>query len=862
MAYSRVLLTHFLSLFFLYHYLHGAMCENITWEAVLHDSFNPFYRSITGATTPEKSIKIRIRTAAGNLSMVRTRIWDDRINKEIFYNMKPDYEADTSTAYDWWTTYIPTGNKPTILYYFFELTGKSDGNCQPDIDYYVDDDPKFYGGGYGHMRSSYTDGHSFQITVYDPEFKVPGWMKRGIVYQIFPDRFRDGNSGNNPAPGRFYYGTHDGTIFRSNQDKWNYRICDPRRTYRPHCKEKYGENFYGGDLRGIIQKINEGYFDNLGVSILYLNPIFKSPSNHKYDTGNYLEIDSDFGTIYDFKELIEVARNHRMKIIVDGVFNHTSSDSIYFDYYSRFPYSGACEDESSPYRSWFYIPDIGNPARGSLPSVTCAGGLTYEAWFGYSSLPKLNSNSSQVRDLFWANGIKSVAPFWIKEGIDGWRLDVGGDVDPGLTNDPSNNFWEGFRSAIRDSSVTGRTDAVIISEEWGDASPWLLGNEWDSVMNYRLRSALLSWFFTGCSGPGCKNHGQLFEDNDSNKNNHSGSIAYIGPSKFNARLLSIYEDYPAESFKAMMNLEGSHDTNRIRFLLKKINYNDDSLALRRLREWWIFSFTYPGAPTIYYGDEVGLTHDGVFSNGKYEDDPYNRAPFPWNDTPGDYRANTNKLLPHMRKMSSIRNSYRALQDGDVHHGLIIDDTKRVYAYARTHKDKAAFIALNRNTSEENAIFSDLNSDPFNLSDGTIFIDPLSGKRFEVSGGSLKLKIQGEWGAVLLDKTAIDTPSEISDLSFRISRGNAILRWPPVTTDTDDGRELVTLYKIFRGKKSDFIPEKNNLIATVTPPPFGNPDGIISCTDKNISNGQYYYLIRAYNSSGKFSETSAVINYRH
>jgi len=168
---------------------------------------------------------------------------------------------------------------------------------------------------------------------------------------------------------------------------------------------------------------------------------------------------------------------------------------------------------------------------------------------------------------------------------------------------------------VRDADVTGKDDALMLGELWGDASGFLLGNEWDSVMNYRFRSTVLGWLFTGCSGDGCTD-GTLFEDNDSNSGSSSGAISYLSPSLFNARLRSIEEDYPPMAFHAMMNLAGSHDTNRVRFLLKKINNDNDTAALQRMKEWWLFSFTYAGSPTFYYGDEIALSHDGVWYNNK------------------------------------------------------------------------------------------------------------------------------------------------------------------------------------------------------------------------------------------------------
>jgi len=229
--------------------------------------------------------------------------------------------------------------------------------------------------------------------------------------------------------------------------------------------------------------------------------------------------------------------------VLDGVFNHVASDSKYFDRYSRYDAagnltspsgvgandgSGACEATGSAFRSWFYLPDIGKPGRdgdpNSGPLVICAGGQTYEAWYGYSSLPKLQANSTQVRGLIFALGLSSVGPYWTQQGANGWRFDVGGDVDPGLTNEnpaAPNNYWESYRAAVRNGAVTGKTDTLMLGEESGDSSAWLLGNEWDSVMNYRYRSAVMNWLTTGCvAGSGCS--GGVFEDNDSNSASSSG----------------------------------------------------------------------------------------------------------------------------------------------------------------------------------------------------------------------------------------------------------------------------------------------------------------------------------------------------
>lgn len=843
---------------------------NIQWDPVRHDTFDAAYRSPGGPVAPGTTVKLRLRVGQSDITGARVRVWDDRTNTETYYDMALDGSFHTDPTYDWWFADIPVGTQTTVLYYFFEIN--DGGACSADQDFYTDDDPTFYGGGYGAMSDGYNDSKSFQITVYDPAFAVPEWMQGGVVYQVFPDRFRDGDATNNPPAGRFSYDT-SGTIVRSNdaEGHWNSVVCDPRSTYSPVCADKYGDNFYGGDLAGVTEKINAGYFDALGVSVLYLNPIFFSPSNHKYDTADYLLIDPDFGTFADFQALTAAAHAHGMKVILDGVFNHTSSDSRYFDRYKRFDANGvltstvegaddntgACESPNSTYRNWFYIPDaLGTPATGATDRCDASdaddpGGAwdqTYTAWWGYGSLPKLNANSAEVRDLIWDDELNSVGPYWTYHGADGWRFDVGDDVDPGLTADPTNDYWEGFRAAVRDADVTGKDDTLMLGELWIDASGYLLGNEWDSVMNYRFRSTVLGWLFTGCSGNGCTG-GTLFEDNDSNSGSSSGAISYLSPSLFNARLRSIEEDYPPMAFHAMMNLAGSHDTNRVRFLLKKINNDNDTAALQRMKEWWLFSFTYAGSPTFYYGDEIALSHDGVWTD-KWEDDPYNRTPYPWPDATGSAYTPVTDTLAFARKMASIRWSYPALQSGDVQHGLVIHDVDQLYGFARTTSSQTALIILNRDGDQHTVNLTGLNTAPYNLTNGTVLVDVIEGNVYTVDGGGASVPVNATWGVVLLEQNKIDIPA-MPVVTYAESTGPDLLSWPAVITDTTGARELALAYTIHSGSAPDFTPDPSNQIGAVTLPDFGAPNGVLTFTTTNPASGTYYQVC-AYNAAGRSS----------
>lgn len=850
---------------------------NIWWAQVLHDTFNSDYRAPGGPVVPGSTVRLRLRTAQSDLTGVRVRVWDDRTNTESYYPMSWDGSFDHDpVTYDWWVLDLPVGSQPTILYYFFELND-APGWCSADQDFYVDDDPQFLGGGPGKMVDNYVDWSSFQITVYDPAFASPEWMKRGVTYQIFPDRFRDGQPANNPAAGQFFYGGNT-TIVRSGSGNnpagaWNFPLCDPRSTYVPSCPDRWADNFYGGDLTGIADKVEEGYFDLLGVNVLYLNPVFASPSNHKYDTADYLRIDPAFGARADFERLAGAAHDHGIKLLLDGVFNHTSSDSRYFDIYCRYDATGsliantaacatnndgngACESPSSPRRSWYYFEDQGPLSSPSYD--TCypkPPGVHYEAWYGFSSLPKLNSGLTAVRDLIFSAGLNSAAPYWTAEGADGWRLDVGGDVDCGLTCNPSNNFWEGFRSAVRDPAVTGKTDTLVLGEEWGDGSPWLLGNEWDSVMNYRFRSALLGWMFTGCSGDGCSG-GTEFEDNDSNNGSSSGPIRRLTPTEFDQRLRSIAEDYPLPALQAAMNLGGSHDTNRLLFLLKKINFNSLDTAKARLDEWWTIAFAYPGSPTIYYGDEVGLCHDGVWANNKWEDDPYNRAPFPWPDATGNAYVPDLQLPVKLRQMASIRHSFRSLQDGAVHHGLIVDDTQRLYGWGRTGAG-TALIVMNSDSAAHSATFSNLNQPPFSLPDGTGLADARNGVGYVVSAGAVTVDVPSRSGVILLESSRIDWPAPAGGLDLTTEENGRLLYWSPVTRDTGGGNELATRYEIHRSRRPDFVPGRMTLLDTVDPPLFGTPGGKLRFLDQTPAADPYFYIIRAINAPGRYSDSRII-----
>ena len=503
--------------------------NNVQWTELGHNSRDTLFRSPGAAVPTGTAVRLRLRAADGDLTAAQVRVWNDRIDQQNIYNMTRVASGVTFTGdpnvYEFWEYTLPASADPTIFWYrFIAIDGTSTA-------YYEDDAART--GGWGQTFSSSPD-NSYQLTVYDPAFQTPDWVKNAVVYQIFADRFRDGDSGNDPAAGEFFYGAFD-TIVRSNTTDWNARICDPRSNVGSTaiCANKYSQNFYGGDLQGIIDKLD--YLDGLGVTALYLNPIFESPSNHKYDTKDFMQIDDNFGDLTLFQTLVTEADNRGIHIILDGVFNHSSSDSRYFDRYSRWDAngdpttlgsndgSGACEALTSPYEPWYTFFNY----AGTPPSP-CSDNRDYPKWFGvFDSLPVFQHDYPQVRDYFIGAGsgaTSAVGPYWIDQGAAGWRLDVAPEIDHGQINDPSDDYWEQFREAVKSVDP----DAYIVGEEWGNATSWTVGDEWDATMNYQFAAAVLSFW-----------RDETFTDNDFNSGSSAGVLSPLNAAGVSERLLNL-----------------------------------------------------------------------------------------------------------------------------------------------------------------------------------------------------------------------------------------------------------------------------------------------------------------------------------
>lgn len=762
--------------------------NNIWWGDLGHDSRAPLYRTPGGPVVTNTDVTLRLRAACGDLTSVQARYYNDRLNTETLANM---HLVQQEGQYEWWEVTLPASALSTVYWYRFIA---HDGSATA---FYEDDSAR--NGGWG-QTSAESQDNSWQLTFYDPTFETPDWVKNAVVYQIFTDRFRDGDPTNNTPAGSFFY-EENPTIERSNGTDWNTAICDPRDSGSA-CPNVYSQNFYGGDLQGIIDELD--YLQSLGVTALYLNPIFESPSNHKYDTTDYSVIDDNFGDLATFQNLVTQASARGMSVILDGVFNHTSSDSIYFDRYGRYTEVGACESPNSPFRDWYYFTDV-TPGTG-----TCVGSdgtpdaANYTSWFGFDSLPKLNSSNPEVRNLIWDGGSMSIARFWVDpaQGASGWRLDVGGDVDPGTLNDPNNLYWEGFRDAVHQSNPEG----YIVGEEWGNATSWVIDNQWDATMNYQYSSLMLSFW-----------RDTAFVDNDHNSGSSAGILNPLTPSQLNDGLLNWIERYPPEALAAMMNLLGSHDTNRALFMLDEnaATGSDDTLlddpnydwsdAIARLKGVVLLQMTLPGAPTIYYGDEVGTIGQVSWDGSTWQDDPYNRQPYPWLDETGtpfytslQSQANQDALYAYYATLTTARNNHPALRTGSFD-PILVDDANDLYAYGRKMMDNsdAGIVILNRAGTLTNPITQTVTLDLAGyLPYGANFTETLTGDGYTIdANGLLTVTVPGQSGAVLvLNGTIAAPPASVTNLSVTAERSEELdLGW-----DTANG---ATSYDVYRSTLS-------------------------------------------------------------
>ncbi len=513
----------------------------------------------------------------------------------------------------------------------------------------------------------------YRHSSYTPGFTIPDWAKDAVYYYIFPERFRNGDLSNDPDS--------DVDSYHGDDVEYHTNWMDTPWVPGDGSDEIYSNDFFGGDLAGIIEKLD--YIKSLGVNTLYINPIFEAPSNHKYDTSDYRNVDDNFGDNELFATLTAEAEARDIRVILDTSLNHTGDDSVYFDREGRFDGIGAFENEEiredSSYYDWYaFFPEESEPDN------------QYAGWVGYATLPELSESDSWKA--FAYGNEDSVMNMWLDLGSDGWRMDVAPWV--------SNEFWRDWRTHVKAHDP----DALTIAETWFDASKHLLGDMFDSTMNYIFRDAVLSY----ASGDNASDIYHNFE--------------------------LMRENYPPEAFYGLMNLLSTHDASRA---LYQFGYTSDDVgddviaeAKQRLKLAVLFQMTFPGAPAIFYGDEVGLTGG---------EDPYNRAPYPWADEGGDPDTN---LLSDFKELISLRNDNIILRRGSIDAPVYINEN--LIVLLREYNGEYALTAFN-NSAESQQVTLDIDD----LSDATLQ-DSLSSDNVVVdSDGGMTFTVPALSGCILL-----------------------------------------------------------------------------------------------------------------
>ena len=750
-----------------------------------------------------------------------------------------------------WSVDVSFDTIGQYTYFFVLYAGTS-------VKIYCDDDG-YYGEG---QVADLTELQAYDLIVYKAGFKTSEWMKNAVIYQIFPDRFYNADTLNDRAQtfarGTEYEFITDWDTLPENPEQEELNPDSyPSNAFRGDGV--WGNEIYGGDLKGITERID--YLKALGVNVIYLNPVFASISNHRYDASDYSKIDPILGTLGDFQELVAAAKKNDMHIILDGVFNHVADDSIYFDRYYRYlgqdgtvgayPYWAYVYDYMSEnkadkdtaiaaaktyfkdnynvtdfsYTEWFEVKEsyMDGDVKDSIGLRAGKPVYAYDCWWGYDNMPVIYStNGSEYQTGNWAEKIigdtpnnkdasDSIAQCWLSQGSNGWRLDVANEV--------SDETWQHFRNSVKALD----SDNVIVGEIWTDAVQYLLGDMYDSVMNYVFRGAVLG-YAKGGSATDMMN-----------------------------TLEKIRERYPEEAFYAMMNLVGSHDTSRVLSYLDGIDDDRSQKDLEsafpsyektsdtaKARQYLVafLQMTYAGAPTIYYADEMGQVG---------ADDPDDRRTAPWGE-------GNEELVKWYAKMAAIRNSYSALRTGAIEY----IDTKNdaVVGYVRSDEEsKLIVLGNNAATATEVTIA---------VSDAEKLTDLVAGKEYTVEGGSLKISVPAYSGVVLTKNVKEITVDEAAlapayDPAYKVGRGstNTVAKVTGLTVKATGSTSAklswkaqsgVTGYEVYRSTSKSKGYKKAATVKSA------------SYTDKKLKAGKiYYYKVRAVSSEkkGSFSSVKSV-----
>jgi len=553
---------------------------------IVFDSRNEYFKSPLGAVKADTELSFRLLVSEElHPVAVRLIIKYDRHDMPAVYEMEATGRNGCSNVYSVCFTIHDTG----LYWYHFEV---------------LTEDGLLRIGKGAENRAVVTDEPgAWQQTVYKRAYDAPEWIDGGVFYHIFVDRFHK-----------------SGRPRVRMENKINRHDWGGVPEWKPKKLKILNNDFFGGDLEGIRQKLP--YLAELHVTCIYLSPVFEAYSNHKYDTGDYEKIDPMFGTEEDFRALCSDAADYGMRVICDGVFAHTGSDSKYFDKYGHYsPALGAYGRPDSPYRSWYFFHE----------------GETYDCWWDFKTLPKLNKRDPGYTQ--YVTGEDGIIRKWLRAGASGWRLDV--------TDELPNDFLD----ALVHAAKAEKSDALIIGEVWEDASHkvayderknYFEGNRLDSVMNYPFRTAIIDF------------------------------VRYGNADGLAQTVESIVENYPPEVLHCLMNVLGTHDSVRIITALAGVELGADpprdmqsqihmskeewALGIERLKTASLIQMTLPGVPCIYYGDEAGV--EGY-------KDPFNRTCYPWGHE-NEELLGWYKKITHLRTTRDVyqRGGYRTIMAGD------------------------------------------------------------------------------------------------------------------------------------------------------------------------------------------------------
>ena len=575
-------------------------------------SRNPVYRNPTGAVKENTQVHFKITVprdlacSAARMVVINDGTGEHQTLGMFWCGMNGD-------NFEWWECDF-TPASPGLYFYNFNIDTWR-GNLTVNRDF----------GGHSRVGGSQS---LWQLTVYEKTFQTPEWLAGGVMYQIFPDRFYCSGEEKQNVP----------------RDRKMHRDWLEQPDWAPNEQGKItNTDYFGGDLKGIEEKLP--YLKSLGVTCLYLNPIFEAHSNHRYDTADYSKIDPLLGREEDFRSLCKAAGKMGIRVLLDGVFSHTGSDSVYFNREGRYGEGGAYRRQDSPYYPWYTFrrwPD------------------DYDCWWNFITLPNVNECNPDYDA--YINGEGGIIQKWLDAGASGWRLDVADEL-PDV-------FLDHLRKAAKEKNP----DAVVLGEVWEDASNkvaysyrrrYLLGQQLDSVMNYPFRNAVMG-FLTGAK-----------------------------PADMMEAIQNILENYPPEVIRVLMNHIGTHDTERALTVLAgepllghgrqwqsstHLSAEQRIRGLQLMRLAAAMQFTLPGVPCVYYGDEAGM--EGYR-------DPFNRACYPWG-------REDQSLIEWYRALGALRANHPALREGEFIPMIAGDDCM---AYLRQNDEELLFIALNRAPEE-------------------------------------------------------------------------------------------------------------------------------------------------------------------